>query len=84
MTFSLVELRFRLTNERVGFMFYLQKSAVYLHGTFWIGESKEQGIIEANLHAKNDTDSHHTWELIEYSYAFDEDTVYSTRKSDQS
>jgi len=66
-------------------MYYLQKKGVYLHGTFWIGESLEAGIEQANLHANNDSDGYHEWELCEYKYGEDDDRnqpVYSTNKDE--
>lgn len=61
-------------------MYYLEKQGVYSQGIYWIGEQKEQGIIEADLHAKNDDDDYHTWNVYEYNYGFDDEEVYETKK----
>ena len=63
-------------------LYYLQKEGIYPQGVFWIGESKQQGIIEADLFAANDEDSYHSWDLYEYNYnsTHIESPIYSTRK----
>jgi hypothetical protein len=62
-------------------MYYLIKQGIYQQGVFWIGNNYEQAIIEANLHALNDDDDYHDWEIIEYSYGFENEAVYSINNS---
>jgi hypothetical protein len=62
-------------------MYYLIKQGIYQQGVFWIGDDYEQAIIEANLHALNDHDDYHDWEIIEYSYGFENEAVYSITNS---
>ena len=65
-------------------MYYLQKAGMYLHGTFWIGTSKDIGIQQADKHAINDIDDYHDWELCEYIYGEDggyKDAIYTVNKT---
>lgn len=48
-------------------MFYIEKTAVYGHGTYWIGLSKAEGISKVDDFARRDSDSHHSWTLREYA-----------------
>jgi len=66
-------------------MYYLQKSAVYLHGTFWIGDSLQEGIDKASTFANNDIDGYHDWEVCKYTEGLgghDAEVVYTINKED--
>jgi hypothetical protein len=60
--------------------YYLIKQGVYQQGVFWIGDNYEQAITEAAHHALNDDDNYHSWEIIEYSYGFENEVAYSINK----
>jgi len=73
-------------------IYFLDKLGIYIHGVYWIGESLEEGIKEADLHAKRDRDDHHEWRVCKYKYSPDaynaelvedglsHDVVYSVTK----
>lgn len=71
-------------------IYYLEKSAVYLHGVFWVGSDLDEGKRQADLAASKDKDDHHRWNILKYQepsestdYTTDnmDDVVYSTDHS---
>lgn len=44
-------------------MYYIIKTAIYDHGVMWIGENKNEGILEAERLMQSDGDNHHRYEL---------------------
>ena len=46
--------------------YFLEKTSVYMHGVFWIGNDAEEGRKQANLAASKDKDDFHDWILYEF------------------
>jgi len=46
-------------------MYILERVGVYGQGVFWVGESLEDGIKEADKAAEMDVDDHHEWQVKE-------------------
>ena len=62
-------------------MYYVQKEGVYFHGIFWIGDSPEEGVAQANQLAKNDQDSYHYWRVYKYIGSGEDKIMYSINKN---
>ena len=47
-------------------MYFVEKSAIYSHGVFWIGKSLQEAQSEAHKFALGDVDTHHDWNVYEF------------------
>ncbi len=47
-------------------MYFVQKEGVYIHGIWWIGDDKGEGIKETRHLAAIDNDDCHRWCLYEF------------------
>jgi hypothetical protein len=56
--------------EHFNDIYYVQMEGVYYHGIYWIGSTEEEGKLQADRLASEDSDSYHKWVL--YLYKFDD------------
>lgn len=67
--------------------FYLYKMGIYGHGVFWIGTDYEEGKRQADIHATQDRDDYHDWQIHEYNegnLTCDETLLYTGKRVKES